>query len=192
MGMKQTLDVINRMEADGVIGRYAIAGAVAAYNYIEPTVTADIDLLISFESKLDRPQAALITLQPIFSYLKERGYDEFHAEGIAIEGWPVQFLPISDDLDAEALVQSIETEIQMPGAGGSVRTRLLRPEHVVAIALRTGRPKDFIRITQFIESKAVDLTLLHSVLQRHKIHELWTSFCRRTGTPDPLLPQAGS
>jgi hypothetical protein len=27
MGMKQTLDVINRMEADGVIGRYAIAGA---------------------------------------------------------------------------------------------------------------------------------------------------------------------
>jgi len=32
MGMKQTLDVINRMEADGIIGRYAIAGAVAAYN----------------------------------------------------------------------------------------------------------------------------------------------------------------
>jgi hypothetical protein len=37
MGMKQTLDVINRMEADGIIGRYAIAGAVAAYNYIEPS-----------------------------------------------------------------------------------------------------------------------------------------------------------
>ena len=31
VGMKQTLDVINRMEADGIIGRYAIAGAVAAY-----------------------------------------------------------------------------------------------------------------------------------------------------------------
>jgi hypothetical protein len=29
MGMKQTLDVINRMEADGIIGRYAIAGEVA-------------------------------------------------------------------------------------------------------------------------------------------------------------------
>jgi len=34
MGMKQTLDVINRMEVDGIIGRYAIAGAVAAYNYV--------------------------------------------------------------------------------------------------------------------------------------------------------------
>ena len=38
MGMKQTLEVINRMEADGIIGRYAIAGAVAAHNYVEPTV----------------------------------------------------------------------------------------------------------------------------------------------------------
>ena len=49
MGMKQTLDVINRMEADGIIGRYAIAGAVAAYNYIEPTVTEDLDILVSFD-----------------------------------------------------------------------------------------------------------------------------------------------
>jgi hypothetical protein len=44
MGIKQTLDLINRMEADGIIGRYAIAGAVAAYNYVEPTVTEDVDI----------------------------------------------------------------------------------------------------------------------------------------------------
>ena len=50
MGMKQTLDVINRMEADGIIGRYAIAGAVAAYNYIEPAVTSDLDILVAFET----------------------------------------------------------------------------------------------------------------------------------------------
>jgi hypothetical protein len=48
MGMKQTLEVINRMEADGIVGRYAISGAVAAYNYVEPAVTADLDILISF------------------------------------------------------------------------------------------------------------------------------------------------
>jgi hypothetical protein len=48
MGVKQTL-VINTMEADGVIGRYAISGAVAAYNYIEPTVTDDLDILVSFK-----------------------------------------------------------------------------------------------------------------------------------------------
>jgi len=43
MGMKQTLDVVNALEADGVIGRYAISGAIAAYNYIEASVTDDLD-----------------------------------------------------------------------------------------------------------------------------------------------------
>jgi hypothetical protein len=32
MSIKKALDVINAMEADGIIGRYAIAGAIAAYN----------------------------------------------------------------------------------------------------------------------------------------------------------------
>jgi len=63
MGMKQTLDVINRMEADGIIGRYAIAGAVAAYNYVEPTVTKDVDILIAFDSG-HRLQTGLITVRP--------------------------------------------------------------------------------------------------------------------------------
>jgi hypothetical protein len=49
VGMKQTLDVINQMEADGIIGRYAVAGAVAAYNYIEPALTNDLDILVSFD-----------------------------------------------------------------------------------------------------------------------------------------------
>ena len=39
MGMRTALDVLNRMLKAGVITRYALAGAVAAYNYIEPTVT---------------------------------------------------------------------------------------------------------------------------------------------------------
>ncbi len=73
MGMKQTLDVINRMEVDGIIGRYAIAGAVAAYNYVEPTVTEDVDILMAFDSG-HRVQMGLITLGPILSYLKDKGY----------------------------------------------------------------------------------------------------------------------
>jgi hypothetical protein len=186
MGMKETLDVINRMEADGVISRYAIAGAVAAYNYIDPTMTEDIDLLVAFDVALDKPRPALITLEPIHSYLKRQGYDQFRAEGIMIGGWPVQFLPVSSDLDAEALQQAVETEIHIPNSSGAVRTRLLRAEHVVATALRVGRPKDFVRVAQFIESEAVDLRLLRDVLERHKLLDVWRLFCRRTGLTDPL------
>jgi hypothetical protein len=58
MGMKQTLDVINRMEADGVIGRYAVAGAVAACNYIEPALTDHLDIMIAFESSQAQPRSA--------------------------------------------------------------------------------------------------------------------------------------
>jgi len=70
MGMKQTLDVINKMEADRVIARYAIAGAVAAYNYIEPTLTEDLDLLVSFAPEI-QAQSGLLSLQPVYSYLKQ-------------------------------------------------------------------------------------------------------------------------
>jgi hypothetical protein len=185
MGMKRTLEVVNAMEADGVIGRYAMSGAVAAYNYIEPTVTDDLDILISFKETSDRPKSGLIALAPIFAYLKAKGYQEHRKEGLVIEGWPVQFLPVASDLDAEALAQAQEVEIQINKAEGSVWTRILRAEHLIATCLRVGRPKDLIRITQFLEEDAVDLSALSEVLRRPHLKEAWQAFCSRTGVADP-------
>lgn len=45
--MKATLEVINQMQADGVIGKYAIGGAVAATIYVEPAATLDIDIFVT-------------------------------------------------------------------------------------------------------------------------------------------------
>ena len=50
--MQRTLEVINDMEAEGIISRYAIAGAVAAYYYIEPIVTEDLGIRLE-SLKLD-------------------------------------------------------------------------------------------------------------------------------------------
>ena len=185
MGMKQTLEVINRMEADGIIGRYAIAGAVAAYNYVEPSVTDDLDILVSFDAVPAQPQSGLVTLSPIFSYLNDKGYSEFRKEGLVIEGWPVQFLPVASDLDAEALTRAEEVEIEISPSEGSVNSRVLRPEHIVATALRIGRPRDHIRITQFLEEQAVDLDALCDVIDRHGLRGSWRAFCGRAGIPDP-------
>lgn len=182
MGMKQTLDVINRMEADGIIGRYAIAGAVAAYNYIEPAVTNDLDILISF-GKPASP--ALISLDAIYSYLKAKGYDQHRKEGIVIEGWPVQFLPVASRLDMEALAQAEDIEVEVNHAEGVVKTRILRPEHVIANALRVGRPQDFMRIAQFLQENAVDIATLCALLDRHSLKDAWQSFCKRAGIGDP-------
>ena len=181
MGMKQTLGVLNRMEAEGIIGRYAISGAFAAYYYVEPTVTEDLDVLVSFAEHSGREKSGLITLAPIFSYLREKRYVEHQKEGIVIEGWPVQFLPVASDLDAEALARAREIEIPISEAEGTVKTRILRPEHIVAISLGVGRPKDLLRIAQFLEEEAVDRKLLSDVLDRHGLTGAWQSFCKRAG-----------
>jgi hypothetical protein len=185
MGMKQTLDVINRMEADGIIGRYAIAGAVAAYNYIEPSVTEDVDILISIDPVQHRPQSGLVTLGPILSYLKGKGYSDFRKEGLLIEGWAVQFIPVANSLDAEALANAADVNLEVNSGEGSVSTRVLRPEHIVAIALRVGRARDRSRIIQFLEENAVDIAVLCDVIGRHGLGNEWAAFCRRVGIADP-------
>ena len=40
--MKATLQVINQMQAGGIIGKYAIDEAVGATFYLEPSATLDI------------------------------------------------------------------------------------------------------------------------------------------------------
>lgn len=185
-GMKDTFRIINRMVEDGVIGRYAVCGAVAALNYIEPTLTQDLDVLVSVDDAADRPRSGLVTLGPLFAYLRKAGYRKFKKEGIVIEGWPVQFLPVADDLDAESLAEADEIAVEAGRGRPPIRIRTLRAEHVVATALRVGRPKDRVRIGQFLAEDAVDLTALGKVLDRHRLREAWAEYCAESGIRDPL------
>jgi hypothetical protein len=181
MGIKQTLDVINDMEREGIISRYAIGGAVAAYKYVEPAVTEDLDIFVSFDPGV---ASKIITLEPILKFLRARGYKDFRKEGIVVEGWPVQFLPVADALDAEALAEADHVDVK--ANGGRVRARVMKPEHLVALALRVGRPKDYLRVTQFLQERAVTLKALKSVVVKHKLQAPWQAFCRKTGMRDLL------
>jgi hypothetical protein len=49
-------------------------------------------------------------------------------------------------------------------------------EHLLAIALRTGRSKDHARILQFLESEALDPDRLQGILVRHKLVPRWEQF----------------
>jgi hypothetical protein len=184
-GIKSAFQVINRMVADGAIESYAVAGAVAALNYIEPALTEDLDILISVDPAT-QSASGLVSLEPVFTYLRKAGYTEFRKEGIVIGGWPVQFLPVANDLDAESLARAAEVEIEVGGGAPAIKVRTLRAEHVVATALRVDRPKDRIRISQFLAENAVDLAALRAVLDRHGMRAAWSRFCAQTGIPDPL------
>ena len=164
--MKATLKVVNQMQADGVIGNYAIGGAIGATFYLEPTATFDIDIFVSLKNV---PGSPLVSLEPIYSYLKARGHQPEN-EYIVIEGWQVQFLPPADALDEEALAEAVETNVD------EIKTRVMRAEHLTAIALKIGRPKDKIRIAQFIESGILDENKLDQILARHGLLAKWQQF----------------
>ena len=167
--MKATLEVINQMQADGVIAQYAIGGAVGATFYLEPAATLDIDVFISIEKSSG---STFVTLSPIYDYLTKRGH-KAEGEYIIIGGWPVQFLPPGNPLIEEALVQAVGTEVE------GVPTRVMTAEHLAAIALQTGRAKDHNRLLQFIESGALDANKLDGILARHALLEKWEQFGQR-------------
>jgi hypothetical protein len=182
--LKKTFLVINGMVEDGVLRKYAVAGAVAALNYIETSTTYDLDLLVSVEDFQTGGQSGLVTLGPVVSYLRERGYTEFRNEGIVIEGWPVQFLPVASDLDAEGLAEAVQVELEPGGGLAPIKVATLTAEHIVATALKVGRPKDHERILRFIDEKAVNLEVLRDVLDRHNLRKAWSKFCYRMELPD--------
>src|SRR5438552_17717158 len=43
----EVIEILNRMQADGVIERFAIGGGIAAIRYLEPYLTDDIDIFLS-------------------------------------------------------------------------------------------------------------------------------------------------
>jgi hypothetical protein len=59
-------------------------------------------------------------------------------------------------LDMEALTEAEAIDDDF-GTGLSVTTRVLSAEHLAAIALRTGRGKEHIRIDSFVEQDVLDL-----------------------------------
>ena len=165
--MKATLQVINEMQAAGVIGRYAIGGAVGATFYLEPSATLDIDIFVSIQPP---PGSVLLSLQPIYDYLVTGRQCRQEGEYIIVAGWQVQFLPPGDALGEEALAQSVPTEVD------EVSTRVMTAEHLVALALQLGRGKDFARILQFIEAGVLDPARLDQILTRHHLLAKWEQF----------------
>lgn len=49
--VKVTREAINQMQADGVIGQYAIGGAVGATLYLEPAATLDVDVFVVLSTR---------------------------------------------------------------------------------------------------------------------------------------------
>ncbi|TLD69408.1 hypothetical protein FEM03_17325 [Phragmitibacter flavus] len=165
--MKETLAEIKALTDAKIIGQSAIGGAIGATFYLEPISTYDLDIFVLFESP-----PLILTLTPIYEFLEARGHQP-EGDAIQIHGWPVQFLPAESPLLTEAVEQAITVDFE------GTPTRVMKAEHLMAIALQTGRAKDFARLHAFLESGTSDATVFESILQRHHLVDTWTKFQKR-------------
>lgn len=161
--MEKTLQQLNNLEASGLISRYALGGALAALFYSEAVVTEDLDAFVLLASP---PMSGLITLTPIYDFFKTRGATE-RREHLLVEGVLVQIIPAYDALTEEAVREAVEKRV------GQTMTRVMRVEHLIAIALRTGRAKDRARISLLLEEADVLADCLSEILRRHQLMERW-------------------
>lgn len=169
MSIREVIATINQMEADGVIDRYAIGGAVGATFYLEPVATLDIDVFVAFRGE---PGQLLVSPKPIFDYLASHGCS-MKGEYVMISGWPVQFLPPTGPLVEEALAEAVDSDVD------GLTARVFRAEHLAAIALQTGRAKDKARVLQFLEQQVLDTEMFLEIVHRFDLVDAWAKFERQ-------------
>ena len=158
MSIARVIAVINQMQTEGIVERYAIGWSeLGATFYIEPVATLDVDIFVGFKHE---PSQVMASLRPIFDYLTARG-GVVEGEYLVLAGWPVQFLPPTSPLVEEALDEAATVDVEGTPA------RVFTAEHLAAIALQTGRAKDKARLLQFVEAGALEPKRFQAILARH-------------------------
>jgi hypothetical protein len=165
--MEATIRVLNEMVEEGILDAYAIGGAIAAVFYVEPVATFDLDVFVLLPAA-ERDQV-IVTLERQNQWLARRGH-RAAGEHVMIESVPVQLLPAYNPLVSEAVASSVERTV------GQAKARVCRPEHLVAILVQTGRPKDRARLQMFLEEAELDRALLERLIDDYGLREKWLAW----------------
>lgn len=165
--LKRALKLANEMEKKGIIGKYAIGGAIGAIYWTEPFATKDLDLFLQVPVS-----SGGLLLMPFFDYLVKKGYP-FKAQHIQIGTLLVDFVAVYDPLTEEALEEAVEAEVY------GVPTRVFTAEHLLAIALQTGRPQDLAKADKLYRETDLDEKHLEDIVRRHKLSRKWHEFKKR-------------
>ena len=155
---RKVLSVLNELKRKRIIDNYAIGGGVAAYRYVEMP-TKDLDVFVILELK-----GTLIHLSPIYEYLKKKGYSKWSGQFLLIEDYPVDFIP-AKGIEEEAVRHALTVSY------GGIRTKVFRPEYLIAISLKVGRVKDKNRARLLLSEVKLDNKILNNVLVKYDLME---------------------
>jgi hypothetical protein len=167
--MQAVCDVLERLITEGVIQNYALGGATAAGFHGEPLATRDIDVFVFFETGTNSP---LVSLSPLFTCLKAWGFDKFEEEMLLIHDYPVQFLMASSRLETESMQNALVMDWDQH------RIRVMRAEHLAALALTVGRPKDRARVVYLVNLPQFDHAQFRNILHQHQLTEKWIQWAQ--------------
>jgi hypothetical protein len=170
--MQAVCDILEQLLCEATLKCYAIGGATAAGFHGEPLATRDVDVFVFIDPPVG---ALLVTLAPLFSRLVQLGFDEFEEEGLLIHGLPVQFLSAATALETEAVKQAMVVDWE------NHRLRVMRPEHLAAIALTVGRPKDRARLVYLAELPDFDHVRFADIVLRHELKDRWENWAKALG-----------
>jgi len=134
--------------------------------YTEAVATLDADVLVAVPAP-DRLDA----LAPIY-FCRARGYQP-EGEAIRVGAWPVQFVPVFNELTQQALTAAETADFE------GEPFRVVDPFHLAVIALATGRAKDFARVLALLDAGAVAQDQVAVLAARYGLAEAWSHFSRR-------------
>lgn len=166
--MKKTLQILNEMVELEIINEYAIAGGMAHFYYIEPSVTYDLDLIVNLPAE----QNPLAPLSIIYKWAEENNY-QTENEHIIIGGIPVQFLLVYNKLIAEALLNKVKIKLF------DENTFILGAEYLMAIMLQTGRATDNERLIRFFNEAGYDENKFNDIINRFGLIDKFKNFKER-------------
>jgi len=113
---------------------------------------------------LPQGPGVLALLTPIYEALVRYGGIVEH-QYVRFGSWPLQILTDATELEAEAIRDAATV------AFDGVATRVFRAEHLCAVALQTGREKDYLRVKMFLDQNAVDRDKLADVVERYGLSD---------------------
>ena len=137
--------------------------------YIAPMSTEDVDVFVIFNSV---DSHSLAPLRAIYADLISRGA-KVDGPYLVIGGWPVQFLASDEPLYADAISHARTVPV------GSQAMRVIGPEHLAVIALRTGRSKDHLRLLEFLNTGILDEAYFKELVERFGFVREWKEFRTR-------------
>lgn len=174
MPIQDVISELNRIQSIGLISSYAIGGGIAIQEYIEISWTEDIDVFVVVAGASSGP---LVAIGPIWADLVAHGAQEDHLY-LVIGGWKMQVLTSSTPLQDEAVLHA-----RMKDFGGQTG-RIMGPEHLAAIALHTGRVKDYTRMVEFIGRGKLDMAVFMQLVDKYGLQAKWDTFQTRYLAPN--------